>query len=177
MDARWNWHDHLVVIPLDNTLDDETRRLLDAWEDACRQHDLTPSSHSRLSLTESALTYITKPRLGAGEHSLRDLIDRAAQGDAEAVDDWIEWDRWRLTHPRARFRSSWVSSPTTPSARDQHMTGVDPADFNRLSLLIALGVRTASEQADLLGTSLSTTKRRRRHLPDSRPGLTPVMRA
>lgn len=182
VDARWNWHDHLVVIPLDNTLDDETRRLLDAWEDACRQHDLTPSSHSRLSLTESALTYITKPRLGTGERSLRDLIDRAAQGDADAVDDWIEWDRWRVTHPRVRFRSSWVSSPTTasppttPRARDQHMTGVDPADFNRLSLLIALGVTTASEQADILGTSLSTTKRRRRHLPDARPGLAPVIR-
>lgn len=181
--ARWNVHDHLVVIPLDTTLDDERRRLLDLWEDACRQHGLTPSMHDQLSETASALTYITKPRLGAGEHSLRDLIDRAAQGDTDAVDDWIEWDRWRLAHPHARFRSSWVSSPTTapsptaPKPRDQHITGLDAADFNRLSLLIALGVTTASEQADILGTSLSTTKRRRRHLPDFRLGLAPVMRA
>lgn len=180
--ARWNWHDHIVVIPLDNTLDDETSRLLRAWEDACRQHDLTPSTHNQISETASALTYITKPRLGRGERSLRDLIDRAAQGDADAVDDWIEWDRWRLAHPRVRLRSSWVSSPTTapsptaPKPRNQHVTGIDPADFNRLSLLIALGVTTAAEQADILGTSLSTTKRRRRHLPDSRPGLVPVMR-
>ncbi|WAC68554.1 hypothetical protein [Microbacterium sp. SL75] len=181
--ARWNWHDHVIVIPLDRTLDDETHRLLDAWDDACRQHDLTPSTHNQISRTDSALTYITKPRLGTGERSLRDLIDRAAQGDADAVDDWIEWDGWRLAHPHARLRSSWVSSPTTapsptaPKPRNQHVTGIDPADFNRLSLLIALGVTTAAEQADILGTSLSTTKRRRRHLPDLRPGLAPVMRA
>lgn len=76
--ARWNWHDHIVVIPLDTTLDDETQRLLSAWDDACRQHGVTPSTHDQISETASALTYITKPRLGHGERSLRDLTDRAA---------------------------------------------------------------------------------------------------
>ena len=44
-DARWNVHDHLVIVPIGN-VDEERRRLLDLWDDACRQHGLMPTFHA-----------------------------------------------------------------------------------------------------------------------------------
>lgn len=181
-DARWNWHDHLVVIPRRDP-DSEISRLLNAWDDACRRHGLTASTHDRISNTPAALEYILKPRLGTDEGSLRDLIERAARGDADAHDDFTEWDTWRREHPRARFRSSWVAPITTPpgdetpaTPRDQHIVTAEDADLARIAILSALGLSSKAQQADALGISQATIARRRRHLPTPRPGLIPVRR-
>jgi hypothetical protein len=176
--ARWNWHDHWIIIPA-GSVDAERQRLLEIWDDVCAQLRLTPSSHAQQSATDAAIGYVLKPRLGSGETSLRALLARAARGDADAADDFLEWDSWRRTHPRARFRSSWVapSSPATPTApaspRDQRIVTVDDGDLARMGLLSALGVTSKREQADLLGVSESSIARRRRHLPAPRPGLIP----
>ena len=181
-DARWNWHDHLVVIPRGDP-DAEISRLLDAWDDACRTHGLTASTHDRISSTPAALKYILKERLGTDEGSLRHLIDRAARGDADAADDFTEWDAWRRAHPRARFRSSWVAPVTTTPEqkvptppRDQHIVNAEDADLARMAILSALGLTSKTEQADALGVSPATIARRRRHFPAPRPGFIPVRR-
>lgn len=145
-------------------------------------HGLEPSWHARHSDTPSALAYILKERLGAGKGSLRHLIDRAAQGDADAIDDWNEWDAWRRTHPHARFRSSWVAPITPPpgnkipTPRDQHIVTAEDADLARIAILSALGLTSKAQQADALGISPATIARRRRHFPAPRPGLIPVRR-
>jgi hypothetical protein len=179
--ARWNWHDHFVVV-LQGDPHTETRRLLDAWDDACRQVALRPSSHSRQSDTASAITYVLKERLGTSETSLRVLLQRAARGDADAADDFLEWDAWRRLHPRARFRSSWVRTtapPTSqePSRRDQHVVAAEDRELAQLSILSALGVVSKSQQAAVLGVSQATVARRRRHLPAPRPDLIPFRRS
>lgn len=176
-DARWNVHDHLVIVPI-GSMDDERRRLLDLWDDACRQHGLTPSSHAQQSTTDSALEYVLKPREGSGDGSLRDVLARAARGDADAAEDWIEWDRWREANPRARFRHTWVAdaptkTETTTVPRDQYTVAVSDSDLARMSLLAALGVRAPRQQAAILGMSEASVYRRKRQLPESRPGLMP----
>ncbi|MFF7683874.1 hypothetical protein ACFZA2_14070 [Microbacterium sp. NPDC007973] len=177
-DARWNWHDHWIIVPIGNA-DDERRLLLDLWDDACRQHGLTPSSYAQRSTTDSAITYILKPREGSGEGSLRDVLARAARGDADAVDDWIEWDRWRQAHPRVRFRHTMFAATATKAEtsttvpRDQYTVAVSDSDLGRMSLLAALGVTSKRQQASILGVNPSTIARRRRHLPAPRPGLIP----
>lgn len=180
--ARWNWHDHLVIVPTDNT-DSECRRLSNAWDEACRLNGLQPSSHAQTSDTDSAVTYVLKPRLGSGETSLRALLARAARGDADAAADWRAWDEWRRTHPRARFRYLWVGPTSTATGtparapRDQRLVSVDDADLNRLGLLSALGVTSKKAQANVLGMSESSVARRRRHVPTPRPGLAPFRRS
>ncbi|MEX8059861.1 hypothetical protein [Microbacterium sp. 16-032] len=178
-DARWNVHDHWVVIPRGNAAD-EQRRLLAAWEDACRATGLEPSSHPQFSDTPSALEYILKPRLGTGEGSLRHLLIDAARGDADAHDDWQEWDAWRRAHPRARFRSSWLAPvittpeekiPTPP--RDQSATTVPDRDLALMALLDALGATTNAQHELMLGMSRRSIQRRRTSIPDARPGLIP----
>lgn len=177
-DARWNVHDHLVIVPIGN-VDEERQRLLDLWDDACRQYGLTPSSHAQQSSTDSAIAYILKPREGSGDGSLRDVLARAARGDAEAVDDWLEWDRWRQAHPHVRFRHTWVAATatkdeaTTTVARDQHTVAASDSDLNRLSLLAALGVDGPRQQGVILGMSESSVYRRKRLIPEPRPGLIP----
>lgn len=165
--ALWNLHDHVVVFPV---FDDDAARLIDAWDQACRDTGLTPSpSHSQPSATVPALKYILKPRLGVGKHSLRRLINRAAHGDLDAADDWQEWDGWRRTHPRARFRASWLrpDAPAmpdrAPEPRDQHLTEASDAELAQLAILAALGVRSRAEQVAALGIGDSTVARRRRH--------------
>lgn len=176
--ARWNWHDHLIVIPVGNSAA-EAHRLLDHWHDACRQIGLEPSTHSRRSHTPDAIKYVLKERLGAGETSLAELLDLAARGDADAADDWIEWDEWRRLHPRVRFRYSWISPETTePSQapatpRDQHIVSVGDRELAQLAILTSLGVSSKPQQADALGVSCSWISRRRRHAPDALPGLIP----
>lgn len=177
-DARWNWHDHWVIIPI-GSRDDERRRLLGLWDEACRQHGVTPSSHAQQSTTESALEYVLKPREGSGDGSLRDVLARAARGDADAAEDWIEWDSWRQANPHTRFRYSWVKPTETAQpvvermARDQRIVGVSDPDLARMGLLTALGVTSKRAQASVLGVAESTISRRRRHLPPPKPGLIP----
>jgi hypothetical protein len=164
--ALWNLHDHVIVFP---ALDDDASRLLDAWDQACRDNALTASSHSRTSATVPALEYVLKARLGSGEGSLRRLINRAAHGDLDAVDDWQEWDAWRRAHPRVRFRASWLRpeapapSASAPAPRDQHLTAATDAELAQLAILAALGVRSRAAQVAALGIGESTVARRRRH--------------
>lgn len=178
-DARWNCHDHWVIVPRGN-LADEQRRLLDAWDDACLSTGLTPAWHAQYSETEPAITYVLKERLGSGEGSLRHVLTDAARGDADAHDDWQEWDGWRRARPRARFRSTWVAPvaqtpehKTLTPRRDQHIVSAEDADLARMAILAALGVTSKVQQADALGISPATISRRRRHIPDARPGLIP----
>jgi len=49
----------------------------------------------------------------------------------------------------------------------------EDADLARMAILTALGVTSKVQQADALGISPATISRRRRHLPDARPGLIP----
>lgn len=167
--ALWNLHDHLIVFP---ALNDDAARVLDAWDQACRESDLTASSHCRESATVPALEYVLKSRLGSGKGSLRRLIIRAADGDLDAADDWREWDAWRRSHPRARFRTSWLQPEALTvqralvAQRDQHITEVSDPELARLAILAALGVRSRAAQASALGIGDSTVARRRRHFPD-----------
>ena len=169
-DARWNWHIHLLVIPLSDPAT-ELHRLIGLWEQACKQTGQTPSSHAQISETSRAVTYLTKPRLGTGHGSLRQITARASGGDADAHEDFTEWDAWRQAHPRVRFRSSWVGSAPAPESssnstpRDQHMVSADDIDLARMALLTAMGVSSVTEQMGLFDVSESTVKRRRRHFP------------
>jgi hypothetical protein len=176
--ARWNWHDHLVVIPLEHPRA-EAGRLLDLWDDACRQVGLTPSSHDRGdSDTPGAISYVLKERLGTGEGSLRTLLSRATRGDADAAEDFLEWDTWRNQNPRARFRHSW-SSPEAPAIpepktpRDQSATKVPDLDLGLMAMLDALGASTNAQQGVILGLSRRSLQRRRSNFPPARPGLIP----
>lgn len=53
------------------------------------------------------------------------------------------------------------------------MVDVPDGDLARMGLLTALGVTSKQDQAEVLGMSVSSINRRRRHLPDARPGLIP----
>ena len=173
--ARWNWHDHVVVIPRENARA-EARRLLDLWDDACRQIGLEPSSHARgESETPDAIKYVLKRRLGRGGGSLRDLLERAARGDADAAEDYLAWDAWRQRNPHARFRHSWIASGSQRQSepRDQTQTEVPDSDLAQMALLDSLGAGTNAQQMFMLGLSRRSIQRRRSYFPPARPGLIP----
>lgn len=164
--GMWNAHLHMLVFDCS----DAEERLPKLWERAAAKLGCSGSWHHRQSATEPAIDYVLKFRLGSGKGSLRQLLSRAAHGDALAADAWAEWDRWRAEHPHAQHRRPWLSARRPEKPKRQPLPDYSDAELARVSILAALGVHRADDQGAALGLSRPTIYRQRQHFGEQRLG-------
>ena len=100
--SAWHWHLHVAVLgnDLESLMD-----LPELWVDTALQLGVRASIDAVVKDAEETLGYVVKGKLGFGSDSLRGLLERAAQGEADAVDAWMEMEafvarghRWLFTY-------------------------------------------------------------------------------